>query len=392
MSDAILVVNAGSSSVKFALYGLAGETLQLRWRGLAEGLNAEPRLIIRGADGGTALQQALPADAGQAEALAAGLDWLQQHGGDHRLVAAGHRVVHGGPRFAEPVRLDAEVLNLLAAYTPLAPLHQPHNLAAVEALARLRPQLPQVACFDTAFHRSQPDVAQRFGLPRRYAEAGVLRYGFHGLSYQHIARVLPDYDPALARGRVLVAHLGNGASMAALQAGRSVATSMGFTALDGLPMGERCGAIDPGVILYMLQHEGLAPDAIERLLYRESGLKGMSGLSGDMRALLAAEADHPAAREALEYYVYRAVREAGSMIAAMGGLDGLVFTAGVGENAAPIRERIASGLAWAGLRFDPAANRRGAPRLSSDDSAVGCWVIPTDEEIEIARAVVGVVG
>ncbi len=279
--------------------------------------------------------------------------------------------------------VNAEVLAALQALIPLVPLHQPHNLAAIEAVARHAPQLPQVACFDTAFHRSQPAVAQAFALPRRYAEEGVHRYGFHGLSYEYVAAALPAIDPRAAAGRTIVAHLGNGASMCALQGGRSVATTMGFSALDGLPMGTRCGALDPGLLLYLMDRHGLGARALEKLLYRESGLLGVSGISSDMRALLASPDPHAA--EAIDLFVYRIGRELGSLAAALGGLDALVFTGGIGENAAAIRARVCRGAAWLGLDLDEAANEAGGPRISAAGSRAAAWVVPTNEELMIAR-------
>jgi acetate kinase len=294
-------------------------------------------------------------------------------------------VVHGGLDFIAPTVVDAAVLGRLARYEQLAPLHQPHNLAAIRFLLERLPGVPQVACFDTAFHRTASEVAQLFALPQRYAEAGVRRYGFHGLSYEYVASVLPALDPAAARGRTVVFHLGNGASMCAMNAGRSVATTMGFTALEGLPMGTRCGSIDPGVLLYLLQALKLEVREVERLLYQESGLLGLSGVSSDMRDLL--ESDAPSARLAVEVFVYRAQRELGSLAAALGGLDAVVFTAGIGENQPEIRRRICAGAQWLGLEVDEAANLRQGPRISAPGSRVSAWVVPTDEESMIARHV-----
>lgn len=379
--DAILVLNAGSSSVKFALYVLADGMPTLRCRGQASGLGERPVLSAKSADGDLLLDEGLPPEARQDAALARILDWLEQQLGGLRLIGAGHRIVHGGLDHAAPVRIDNTLLAELHELAPLAPLHQPHNLAAVEAVAALRPQLPQVACFDTAFHRRQPRVAQLYALPREYSERGILRYGFHGLSYEYIADQLPKVDPQARR--TVVAHLGNGASLCAIEDGRSIASTMGFTALEGLPMGTRCGSIDPGVVLYLLQHDGLSANEVEQLLYKRSGLLGVSGLSGDMRRLL--ESDSAAAAEAVELYCYRAAREIASLVAALGGLDSLVFTAGIGENAAPIRARICAQLEWLGLRLDAEANRRHGPRISSEASSVRVWAIPTNEELMIAR-------
>ena len=295
----------------------------------------------------------------------------------------GHRVGHGGLKYFEPVRIDDGVLAELERLIPLVPLHQPYNLAPIKALRERRPEMPQVACFDTAFHRTQPEVAQAFALPRAYTEKGIRRYGFHGISYEYVASVLPQYDSRAAGGRVVVAHLGNGSSLCALRNGRSVATTMGFSSLDGLPMGTRCGSLDPGVILLFLDHLHMDARAIEAMLYKESGLLGVSGISSDMRTLLAS--DDPRAAEAVDLYVYRIGRELGSLAAALGGLDALVFTAGIGENSAAIRARVCRDAAWLGVELDEAANEAGGPRISRGDSRVAAWVIPTNEELMIAR-------
>jgi acetate kinase len=382
MSDAILVLNAGSSSIKFSLF----EELTLIARGQAEAIQTKPRFVARDAAGKQVAEKQWPADTklGHEGALAHIVDWLKAtHGKDHRLGAVGHRVVHGGAEYAAPVRVDAAVLAKLERLVSLAPLHQPHNLAPIRALLGRSPGLPQVACFDTAMHRSNPPVAQMFALPIDLTDAGVRRYGFHGLSYEYIASVLPQTDARAARGRTVVLHLGNGASMCALQAGRSVASTMGFTAVDGLPMGTRCGAIDPGVILYLMDQRGMDARAVEKLIYQQSGLLGVSGISSDMRALL--ESAEPRARLAVELFVYRIGRELGSLAAALGGLDALVFTAGIGERAASIRERICRQAAWLGVELDAPANAKHGPRISSAASAVAAWVIPTNEELMIAR-------
>ncbi|MFZ9635101.1 MAG: acetate/propionate family kinase, partial [Alphaproteobacteria bacterium] len=310
--------------------------------------------------------------------------------GGRRLAAIGHRVVHGGTRFAEPLRVDDEAIAALEALVPLAPLHQPHNLAPVRAYRATRPGVPQVACFDTAFHRAQPAIAQSFALPGRFARDGVRRYGFHGLSYEYIARRLPELDPALADARVVVAHLGNGASLCAMRGGRSVASTMGFTALDGLVMGTRCGSLDPGVVLHLMDRYAMGPREIEALLYRQSGLLGVSGISSDMRVLRASP--DPRAREAIDLFVYRAGREIGSLAAALGGLDALVFTAGIGENDAATRREIAAACAWLGVQVDEAANLAGGPRLSPPGSAVSAWAVETDEERMIALHTVAALG
>jgi acetate kinase len=291
-------------------------------------------------------------------------------------------VVHGGVRFTAPIRVDQEVLAELGRLIPLAPLHQPHNLAAIEAMAEVAPGLPQVACFDTSFHRGQPAVAQAFGLPRRYADEGLRRYGFHGLSYEYVASVLAELDPRAARGRTVVAHLGNGASLCALDRGQSVATTMGFSTLDGLLMGTRSGALDPGVLLYLLDRHAMDARALEQLLYKESGLLGVSGVSGDMRTLLASS--EPDAQLAVELFVYRVGRELGSLAAALGGLDSLVFTGGIGEHAAPIRARVCQGARWLGIELDEATNALGGPRISREESRTSAWVVPTNEELMIA--------
>jgi acetate kinase len=292
-------------------------------------------------------------------------------------------VVHGGLEYSAPVRITAEILGRLGRFVPLAPLHQPHNLAPIRLLLERAPDLPQVACFDTAFHRSVPEIAQRFALPAALHEAGIRRYGFHGLSYEYIASVLAGFDEAAARGRTVVLHLGNGASMCALNGGRSVATTMGFTAVEGLPMGTRCGALDPGVLLYLMDQRAMDARAIERLIYDESGLLGVSGVSSDMRALLASDA--PGARLAIDLYCYRIGRELGSLVAALGGLEAIVFTAGIGENAAAIRKRVLDDVVWLGASVDEAANATGGPRITAANSRVAAFVIPTNEELMIAR-------
>ena len=390
MSQAIVVFNAGSSSLKFSLFPV---DLSEPWlHGQIDGLQGKPRLKAHAPDGAELLQHAWPE--GQAlahdEALAFLLQALQPFLKGYSLFAVGHRIVHGGSRFSEPVKLDDAVLAELEALVPLAPLHQPHNLSPVRALQRVAPGLPQVGCFDTAFHATCPPLHQRFALPRALHEAGVRRYGFHGLSYEYIASRLPEVDVRAAQGRTVVMHLGNGASMCAMQGGRSVASSMGFTALDGLMMGTRCGSLDAGVLLWLMDERGMDARAIEHLLYSESGLLGVSGESPDMRALLASE--RPQAKEAVDLYVHRITRELGAMAAVLGGLDAVVFTAGIGERAAPIREAVCQQAAWLGLVLDEAANRE-APflqdgqhlRISATGSAVSAWVVPTDEERMIAR-------
>jgi acetate kinase len=321
---------------------------------------------------------------GHEEALMHLVSWLRKHQAGRELAAIGHRIVHGGQFYSGPVLVDEAALQALETLVPLAPLHQPHNLEPIRIVRRRLPGLPQVACFDTAFHRGQPEIAQMFAIPREMRERGVRRYGFHGLSYEYIASVLPDYDPRLASGRVVVAHLGNGASLCALKEGISIATTMGFSALDGLPMGTRCGAIDPAVVFYMLREMKLSPDEAERMLYTKSGLLGVSGLSNDMRVLRSNAAANADARRAIDLFVYRITREIGSLIAALGGIDGLIFTAGIGENDVATRAEVIAGLAWAGLTLDEAANASGGPRISSG-SGPAAWIIPTNEELVIAR-------
>jgi len=385
MSNAILVLNAGSSSIKFSLFLERDEALDPFLNGQLEGLYTAPHFVARDASGAVLGEQRWA----QGEALGheGGLNHLarfvRQHLGNHRLAAVGHRVVHGGLKYSAPVRLTPDLLHALEQFIPLAPLHQPHNLAPIRMLFANQPELPQVACFDTAFHRGQPEVAQAFALPPEITERGVRRYGFHGISYEYIASVLAQYDPRAAQGRTVVLHLGNGSSMCAIHAGQSVASTMGFTAVDGLPMGTRCGNLDPGVMLYLMDEMKMDVRAIEKLIYQRSGLLGVSGISSDMRTLL--DSDDPRARFAVQLFLYRISRELGSLAAALGGLDAIVFTAGIGEHAAPIRERVGQAAAWLGVEFDSVANATGGPRLSTANSRVSAWVIPTNEELMIAR-------
>jgi len=380
MDGAILVLNAGSSSIKFSVYSA---DLAPGPHGQVEGIGTSPRLEVADARGGKLADQPV-AGAGHGGAIAAIHDWFAAHIGSERAFeGVGHRVVHGGLAYSEPVRIDDRVLAELEALVPLAPLHQPHNIAAIRAVAATAPEVPQVACFDTAFHRNQPPIAQEFALPRELTAKGIRRYGFHGLSYEYIASVLPEMAPDCVDGKLVVAHLGNGASMCAIAHGRSIASTMGFTAVEGLPMGTRTGALDPGVILYLLQHEHMDDRAIERLIYQQSGLLGVSGISSDMRTLLASDA--PSAKQAVDLFVYRIGRELGSLAAALGGLDALVFTGGIGEHAAQIRARVCRDAHWLGVSLDPAANERHGPRISSLDSVVSGWVVPTDENLMIAR-------
>jgi acetate kinase len=377
MDGGILVLNAGSSSIKFSLYSAA---LAPGSSGQVEGIGVDPRLQVKGEADKQFSQSEVPDHAGAIRVLHA---WLaSHHAGEHDVSAVGHRVLHGGTTYTRPVRVDADVMRVLEELVPLAPLHQPHAIAAIRAIEATAPRLAQYICFDTSFHRTQPWVADVFALPRALTDAGVRRYGFHGISYEYIASVLP---PEIAQGRVVVAHLGAGASMCAMRAGKCVATTMSFTALDGLPMNTRSGAVDPGVLLYLLQQKGMTPAALEDLLYRQSGLLGVSGVSGDMRPLL--ESDRAEAKEAVALFCYRVGRELGSLAAALGGLDGLVFTGGIGEHAAPVRAGVLQGAGWLGLTLDEAANDRHGPRISRAGAAQSAWVIPTDENLMIARHV-----
>ncbi|GEP09062.1 acetate/propionate family kinase [Methylobacterium gnaphalii] len=383
MDDAILVLNAGSSSVKFALFG-AG-TLEPLCRGGIEGIGS--RASFGGAKGPEAHLfdgVELPETSNHEAATRWLLDGIRRS--DRlSLRAAGHRVVHGGPDFSAPVGIDDAVMAALDKLIPLAPAHQPHNLAAIRAVAKAWPGLPQVACFDTAFHRSMPRLAQIFAIPHELTDQGLVRYGFHGLSYQHVADVLPGIAGEAAMGRVIVCHLGHGASLCAMHEGRSIATTMGFTALDGLMMGMRCGAIDAGLVLHLIEQRGMAPAEVSEILNRRSGLLGVSGISNDARTLLAS--DEPRAREALDLFAYRVVREAGSLMAALGGLDALVFTAGIGERSAVIRSGICRGLAWAGVALDETRNAANETRISEDAARIPVYVVAADEERPIARAV-----
>jgi len=386
VSDAILVLNAGSSSIKFALFPAHGRPAreQCLCEGQCEGIGHRVRFTAADNVGSKLIDQQLAEGATHEDVLAALLRWLEGHFRDHRLIAAGHRVVHGGSLYTGPVRIDAAVIAELRRLIPLAPLHQPHHLAAIAALSKLHPALPQIACFDTAFHHTAPEVATTFALPRRLTEEGIRRYGFHGLSYEYIASILPEVvGSSAAEGGVVVAHLGSGASMCALKERRSVATTMGFTALDGLPMSRRCGNLDPGVVLYLIEEKGMAVQAVSDLLYHSSGLLGVSGVSDDMRALLASKDPHAA--DAVALFAYRISRELGSLAAAIGGLDALVFTAGIGEHAPEIRRRVCEQAAWLGVRLDEAANAAGGPEITMTGGRPSAWVIPTDEDLMIAR-------
>ena len=384
MTDAILVLNAGSSSIKFSLFSAAD--LARVADGQVAAIYTAPVFVARDAAGAPLADTRFDAGAGfgHDRALAQIVEWIRaRYGGDHRLVAVGHRVTHGGREFAAPVRIDAAVVTRLETLVPLSPLHMPHNLAPIRTLLARAPDMPQVACFDTAMHRSAPELEQMVALPRELHDAGVRRYGFHGLSYEYIASALPAFDRRAAGGRAVVLHLGNGASMCALAAGRSIATTMGFTPVDGLPMGTRSGTLDPGVMLYLMDQRAMDARAIEALIYRQSGLLGVSGVSSDMRELLAS-AD-PRAALAVDLFVYRIGRELGSLAAALGGVDAIVFTGGIGENAAPIRDRVCRQAAWLGVELDPEANDAHGPRLSRPSARTSAWVIPTNEELVIAR-------
>jgi acetate kinase len=380
-----LVLNSGSSSLKFALFRTSpGGDWPVAARGNIEGIGTSPTMSARDGRGSTLPTPKLSGEVRDAHgALEHVFAWLRTSFGGGRILGVGHRVVHGGPRYAAPVIVTPEVLAELRQLVPYAPLHQPYNLAGIEAVAQRRPDVPQVACFDTSFHRSLPPVAKLIPLSAEVRRGGVERYGFHGLSYEYIASVLPQLAPEIATGRVIVAHLGNGASLCALRAGESIENTFGFTALDGLCMGTRPGAVDPGVILYLFQGLGLSVKEVETLLYKKSGLLGISGVSNDMRDLL--ESGEPAARLAVEYFVYRVAKEVGALAAVLGGLDALVFTAGIGENSAVIRRRICEACAWLGLELDGAANMAKASRISRTTSKVSVWVIPTNEELMIAR-------
>jgi acetate kinase len=386
MSAATVVMNAGSSSIKFSVFLTGQHDSELLVRGQIEGLRSAPRFTARDAQKQIIDQQQWPADTTLSHAQAADylFQWLQSGSlQGHEITAVGHRVVHGGMQYASPVKITPSILADLEDLVPLAPLHQPHNLSTIRAIAANMPDVDQVACFDTAFHRGHADVEENFALPSELTDAGIRRYGFHGLSYEYIAMTLPNHDAQAADGNSVVAHLGNGASLCALRSGRSVATTMSFTPLDGLPMGTRCGAIDPGVLLYLMDQRGMNARSLERLLYYESGLRGVSGISHDMRVLL--QSDSARAAAAVELFVYRASREIGSLTAALEGLDALIFTAGIGQNSAEIRGRICARLRWLGVQLDSQRNEQGGPLISSPDSDVAVWVIPTNEELMIAR-------
>jgi acetate kinase len=383
--DTILVVNAGSSSVKFQVFATNGkDKLDRLIKGQMDGIGTRPRLRAQGADGTRLIDQSYAPEqvSDPRAALEAAGEWLRE---TQKLlpIAVGHRIAHGGPEYDRPVLIDREVLTHLERYVPLAPLHQPNNLEPVRSILSRMPGLPQVACFDTSFHRGHSAVADHYAIPERLYAEGVRRYGFHGLSYEYIASRLPLVAPEIAAGRVIVAHLGSGASMCALMRGRSIESTMGFTALDGLPMGTRPGQIDPGVVLYLIQEKRMSPAEVQDFLYQECGLKGLSGISNDVRELEASP--DPRARFALDYFAYRVGLQAGLLAAALGGVDGFVFTAGIGENSPSLRARIAETLLWLGAELDPVANAAGAALISTGHSRLALYVVPTDEGLMIAR-------
>ncbi len=393
MTNAILTLNAGSSSIKFSLFEIAtSAALKLVSQGMTEAIGPEQHFIAKAPDGKIITEERwTPKDQHFLPVLEHMIGWTEAHLGADRLSAVGHRVVHGGAEHVAPERVTPALLEALDRLIPLAPLHEPHNIAPMRALAAMRPDLPQIACFDTAFHHTMPEVATRFALPRDYEAMGVRRYGFHGLSYEYISRRLREIAPGLAKGRVIAAHLGNGASLCAMRDGQSVDTTMGFTALDGLMMGTRCGALDPGVILYLEQERGLSAKAVEDLLYKQSGLLGVSGgISSDMRSLLASKDTR--AEEAVALFVFRIIRGIGALTASLGGLDGLIFTAGIGEHAPEIRAGVCAELGWLGVEFDQEANNRNAGVISTKQSHVEVRVIPTDEEAMIARHTFDAIG
>ncbi|MGA7198565.1 acetate/propionate family kinase [Roseiarcus sp.] len=393
MSKVILTLNAGSSSLKFAVFSLAdGGALNPLASGEIEGIGATAKGAVK-TSSGDASELALDPKAGGVDhqaAMGAILGWLKEAGYADSVAAVGHRVVHGGPDLGQPILVNVEALAKLRRLIPLAPLHQPHNIAGIEAAMKAFPGTPEVACFDTAFHRGHPFVSDTFALPRSYYEEGVRRYGFHGLSYEYIMQTLRKIAPQAAREDVVIAHLGNGASMCAVHDGRSIASTMGFTAVDGLPMGTRCGQLDPGVLLYLMTEKRMSAEAITELLYKNSGLKGMSGISQDMRELEAS--DSPAAREAIDYFVARARRELAGLAAVVDGPEAIVFTAGIGEHAWKVREAILSGMEWMGIHLDIEANRASAEIISAKSSPTIVFVIPTDEERMIAEHTVVTAG
>jgi acetate kinase len=395
MDDYALVFNAGSSSLKFCVYRRPAEDAwRLDARGQIDGIGTSPRLTAKDDAGGSVADEKLDASVADGRAALGVLArWLRARYGGSRVLGVGHRVVHGGANYAGPCIVTPAVLEDLRALVPLAPLHQPYNIAAIEAVSEQLPGVPQVACFDTSFHRGQPAVAELVPLPKAIRDAGVQRYGFHGLSYEYIASALPAVAPDIADGRVIVAHLGSGASLCAMKARKSMDSTLGFTALDGLCMGTRPGSIDPGVILHLFQTMGRSPADVEKLLYKQSGLIGISGISNDMRDLLTNP--DPAARLAVDYFIYQAAKHIGALAAVLGGVDALVFTAGIGEHSAEIRRRICEASAWLGVTLDSGANAGHGPRISTSGSRISAWVVPTNEELMIARhtgAMLGISG
>lgn len=388
MGDHVVTINAGSSSVKFALFAVDGAWPRLIASGKVEGLGATPRFRVRVVDGEASDMTLAALD--HKAAIAQILDWIERACPDISIGAIGHRVVHGGLSFAAPIVVDAAALSALREFIPLAPLHQPHNIAGLEAARDAFPHVPQIACFDTAFHRGHAFIDDAYALPFSYYERGLRRFGFHGLSYEFIARRLRAIDPIRAEGSVVVAHLGNGASLCAMKGGRSIASSMGFSALEGLPMGTRCGQIDPGLLLYLMQSDEMSPVELSRLLYERSGLLGLSGVSHDMRAL--ESSSEPRARAAIDYFIHRIRIEICALAATIGGLDALVFTAGIGEHSARVRAGVVDGLDWLGLKLDADANLRNDAIISAAQSRAPVFITPTDEEAMIARHTIETAG
>ena len=384
MEDVIAVLNAGSSSIKFSLFVVDEDNADLLVRGQIEGLYTAPRFVSKDKSGRVAAEKSWPGGTklGHEGAIEHLFAYVRAEFSGYNLLGVGHRVVLGGLTYTQPVRIDAEVLDVLERLVPIVPLHQPHNLAPIKLLLKRRPELPQVACFDTSFHRTNPRISQLYAIPMEYTDAGAVRYGFHGLSYEYIATVLPQFDTKAASGKTIILHLGNGASMCAIENGKSVTTTMGFSGVEGLPMGTRSGALDPGLMLYFMRL-GMDATAIEKLIYTKSGLLGVSGISSDMRTLL--ESKEPRARLAVDLFLYRIRREMGSLVAALGGVDAIVFTGGIGENSVPIREGVCRDASWLGVKLDSAANAGGGPCISTAGAPVSAWVIPTNEELMIAR-------
>jgi acetate kinase len=386
MNNYLLIINAGSSSIKFALYQTENnQTLIADVTGQIEGIAIKPKFEVIAANNTSIVNESFSAEdmCDHSSALARIREWLDSYLANGLLIAVGHRVVHGGFNYIAPTLVTSKVLTDLETLIPLAPLHQPHNLATVRTLLETMPSLPQVVCFDTAFHNTQPKVAKSFALPRRFTQEGLYRYGFHGLSYEYITSRLNTLDEGLLDARIIVAHLGNGASMCAIENSKSIATTMGFSPGEGLVMGTRSGILDPGVLLYLMEHHKMNVRELEHLLYQESGLLGVSSISSDMRELL--ESDSPYAKEAIDLFVYRAGRELGSLVAALGGLDALIFTGGIGENSAVIREKICLKASWIGIELNQTANNNKCQRISMPRSEVSVWVVPTNENLMIAE-------